>query len=109
MWKKFLTLTFGIIMCLMAIGGSIAYASSPNTSNTDSVFNSQPKQLKVTIEKPSDAKILADNKEYIDFIEVNLGSQAADKVKAQLLEPWKNIPSGGETITIDAVEISTVN
>jgi hypothetical protein len=104
MCKKILVLSLTVTLCLLVIGGSIAYASSNEKTQRAPIFKSQPKQLEVTIEKPSNEEILENNKEYIDFIKANLGIEAAREVETELLEPWANIPSEGEIITIDVVE-----
>jgi hypothetical protein len=95
-----------VALCLLTIGGSIAYASSHDTISP--TFTSKIRQLEVMLKKQSNEEVLAKNKEYIDFIEKNLGTQAARKAEAKLLEPWGNIPPEGKSIMVDIVETSMV-
>ena len=86
--------------------GVFANTAVPDDKVGIAPFVVTPKQLEVRMDRPTDAEILAQNKEYIDYVRVTLGSEAANKVKADLLKPWENVPPEGKNITIQAVEVS---
>lgn len=101
--KKMICIVIAVL-CLLGIGSSVVTASDVKSSNTDTVFKSQPKQVEVSMKEISPEEILNINSEYFDYIEANLGVTAAKQIEKRMLEDWTDRFSNHNKKVIDLVE-----